>query len=257
MVNGVPSSYLDLDDPGFLAFEYMQQMAAFVDCLPPGPLRVVHLGAAGCTFARWMEHARPGSTQLAIDLDTELVTLVRDWFDLPRSPRLRLRPGDARRELATVRTGWADVVVRDVFAPDVTPDHLSTVEFDAEVVRALAPGGLYLANCADRPPLARTRAEVATWLAAGATDVAVSSEPALLRGRRYGNLVLAVRTAPADAPLADDAALARRLRTLPVPAHLLGGRELGEFAATAPVLRDPATGEHDDAAPSVVEDAAS
>jgi hypothetical protein len=51
-VNGVPSSSLDLADPGFLDFEYMQQMAAFVALLPPGPLRVLHLGAAGSAFAR-------------------------------------------------------------------------------------------------------------------------------------------------------------------------------------------------------------
>ena len=47
-VNGVPSSYLDLDDPGFLAFEYMQQMDAVVAATTSGPLRAMHLGAAGC-----------------------------------------------------------------------------------------------------------------------------------------------------------------------------------------------------------------
>jgi hypothetical protein len=283
VVNGAPSSYHELDDPGFLAFEYMQQMAAFVEGLPPGPLRVVHLGAAGCTFARWVEHARPGSTQLAVDLDHELLALVREWFDLPRSPRLRLRTGDARRELSTLRAGWADVVVRDAFAPDVTPPHLTTVEFDREVWRVLAPGGIYLANCADRAPLPVARSESRTWAESGAHDVVLSAEPALLRGRRYGNLVLAVRrpdpdaladTSPHIVPLADDAALARRLRTLPVPAHVLGGDELASFAASGLVRRDPPNdpswtpsadparaparrGPHDDAAPSVVEDAAS
>lgn len=274
VVNGVPSSYLDLDDPGFLAFEYMQQMAAVVEGLPAGPLRVVHLGAAGCTFARWVEHARPGSTQVAVDLDTELVGLVRDWFDLPRAPRLRLRQGDARRELSTLRDGWADVVVRDAFAPDTTPAHLTTIEFDADVWRVLAPGGTYLANVADRPPLPLARAEAATWLALGGTDVVLTSEPALLRGRRYGNLVLAARkptaagagdesASVAPAPLAVDSALARRLRTLPVPAHVLGGDELATFAAAAPVLRDTEpwapspVATNDDAAPSRSEDAAS
>lgn len=257
VVNGVPSSYLDLDDPGFLAFEYMQQMAALVDALPPGPLRVVHLGAAGCTFARWVEHARPGSTQLAVDVDTELATLVRDWFDLPRSPRLRLRAGDARAVLAGLRDGWADVVVRDAFAGDTTPAHLTTHEFDAEAWRVLAPGGLYLANVADRPPLHLARAEAATWQRAGADDLVLVSEPALLRGRRYGNLVLAARRPPASVPLADDPALARRLRTLPVPAHVLGGDDLRAFAAGTPALHDPVAPAHDDAAPSVTEDAAS
>jgi SAM-dependent methyltransferase len=250
LVNGAPSSYVDLDDPGLLTFEYMQEMAAVVETLPAGPLRVVHLGAAGCSLARWVEHERPGSEQVAVDLDARLLELVRTWFALPRAPRLRLRPGDARAVLETLRDGWADVVVRDVFAPDTTPAHLTTVEFLADVWRVLRPGGLYLANCADRPPLPLARAEAATLEAAGADDVVVVSEPALLRGRRYGNLVLAARR-PADPdgsfprplPLADDAPLARRLRSLPVPAHVLGGEELASFRAAA----RPA---HDDAAPS-------
>ncbi|MFC8732474.1 spermidine synthase [Luteimicrobium sp. NPDC057192] len=252
LVNGAPSSYLDLDDPGLLTFEYMQEMAALVGTAPDGPLRVVHLGAAGCSFARWVEHERPGSEQVAVDLDARLLELVRTWFGLPRAPRLRLRPGDAREVLATLRDGWADVVVRDVFAPDTTPAHLTTVEFARDVWRVLRPGGLYLANCADRPPLPLARAEAATLDAAGADDVVVVSEPALLRGRRYGNLVLAARrpadrgaadTGDAPVPLADDAALARRLRSLPVPAHVLGGDELASFRAAARPV-------HDDAAPS-------
>ncbi|MEK8224945.1 hypothetical protein NKG05_00410 [Oerskovia sp. M15] len=46
----MPSSHLDLADPGLLTFEYMQQMAAVLGSLPAGPLRVVHLGAAGAPW---------------------------------------------------------------------------------------------------------------------------------------------------------------------------------------------------------------
>ena len=65
----------------------------------------------------------------------------------------------------------------------------------AQVARVLRPGGVYLANCADRPPLAGARAEVATLRAAFA-DVAVIAEPGLLRGRGYGNVVLAATDDP-------------------------------------------------------------
>ncbi|MFE7408648.1 spermidine synthase, partial [Isoptericola sp. NPDC057559] len=80
------------------------------------------------------------------------------------------------------------------------------------------------------------------------------AEHAILKGRRYGNVVLvAVRSVPdgettdgedgedgedgdgtggaPPTPLdLDDAALARRLRSLPVPARLLVGDELARFA---------------------------
>lgn len=236
LVNGVPSSYVDLDDPGFLAFEYMQQMAAILD-LQPGPLDAVHLGAAGCAFPRYLDEARPGSRQIGVDLDQQLLDLVRTWFALPRSPRLRLRAGDARTVVAALRDDSADVVVRDVFAHDTTPSHLTTIEALADVDRVLRPTGIYLANCADRPPLAGLAAELATLSAAGFDDehVAVVAEPAMFKRRRYGNFVLAAsRTRTFDDP-----SLGRTLRTLPVPAHLVTGDGLAPLRGTARPLHDP------------------
>lgn len=236
LVNGVPSSYLDLEDPGVLAFEYMQQMALVVDVLRPGDaLDVVHLGAAGCALARAIDHVRPGSRQIAIELDAQLPELVRTWFALPRSPALRIRAGDARAQLALLPAASADVVVRDVFAGDSTPSHVTTVEMVRDVARVLRPGGLYLVNCADGAGLVRARSEAAT-LADVLTDVIAIAEPALLRGRGYGNVVLA---ATDDPQLLAVAGLARAVRSLPAPARLLRGDDLTTLVGAAPVLRDP------------------
>jgi len=260
-VNGVPSSYVDLEDATRVGFEYLEIMLAVIENMASGPLRVLHLGAAGCSLARAVDALRPGSRQVAVDPDTTLLSLVRDWFDLPRSPALRLRAGEGREVLAGQRTASTDVVVRDAFAPDVTPDHLTTLEFDAEVARVLRPGGLYLANVADRPPLSLARSEVATARAAfGAGNVALVAEPSVLRGRRYGNLVLAAVAPPAEENLEgqgttlppvdlDDAGLERRLRSLAAPVRILTssgargeGDELGRFEAGARVRNDPAPG---------------
>ncbi|MEZ0449458.1 spermidine synthase [Cellulomonas sp. ICMP 17802] len=237
LVNGVPSSYLDLVDPTRLDFEYMQQMAAVIERVGDvgGPLDVVHLGAAGCALARAVDATRPGSHQLAVELDVTLAELVRGWFDLPRSPALRIRAGDARAELARLADSSADVVVRDVFAGDTTPAHVRTREMVAHAARVLRLGGVYLVNCADRPPLTGARAEGATLREAFA-DVAVVAEPGLLRGRGYGNVVLA---ATDDPDLLGSAALARAIRSLPAPARLLHGDEVTAFVGNAPVLADP------------------
>lgn len=254
MLNGVPSSFIDLDDPTNVGFEYMEIMAAVLDERTEGPLDVVHLGAAGCAMARLVDARRPGSRQLGVDIDARLLELARSWFDLPRSPRLRLRPGDAREQLATVATSSVDVVVRDVFAGDRTPAHLLTVEFVVDVLRTLRPGGLYLVNCADKPPLSTARAEVATIRAAldrvatdgsrrSDDDLALITEPAVLKARRYGNLVLAA-TAPGGAEPGDGfagAGLARALRSLAVPAHIITGTdEVSRFVGTTATFDDPA-----------------
>ncbi len=236
LVNGVPSSHLDLADPTRLDFEYMQQMAAVLDHVAPSqePLQVVHLGAAGCTLARWVDARRPGSRQVAVELDATLPELVRGWFGLPRSPALRIRAGDARAELTTMADASADVVIRDVFATARTPEHVTTVEFVREVARVLRPGGLYLANCADRPPLTLARAEAATTGAVFGF-VAVVAEPALLRGRGYGNVVLAGTD---TSGLLTSAGLARDIRSLPVPARLIPPDEVPAWAGRAAILRD-------------------
>ncbi len=237
LVNGVPSSHLDLADPSRLEFEYMQQMAAVVDRLPAGPVVAVHLGGAGCALARALHAARPGSRQLAVELDPVLAELVRRWFDLPRSPALRIRAGEARAELERLPDASADVVVRDAFAGDGVPAHLMTREFTAQVARVLRPGGVYLANCADRPPLTLARGEAAT-VADVFPHVAVIAEPGVLRGRRYGNVVVA---AGRDPEILASPALARALRTLPVPARLVVDEEFVDFVGHAAVRRDTPT----------------
>ncbi|MBU4215046.1 MAG: fused MFS/spermidine synthase [Actinobacteria bacterium] len=234
MVNGVPSSFLDLADPSRLEFEYQQQMAALVGALPPGPLRVLHLGAGACGLAMALDAARPGSHQVAVEIDVRLVELVRTWFDLPRPPRLRLRTGDARARLEATGDASTDVVVRDAFDGDRVPPHLCTVEAAAAVGRVLRPGGIYLANCADRPPLPLARREAAT-LSQVFAHVAIVAEPAVLRGRRYGNVVLAATNTPG---LLDAPGVERALRGAPIPARLVVGDALRDFVAGALVLTD-------------------
>ncbi len=123
-------------------------------------------------------------------------------------------------------------MVRDVFADDRTPLSVTTRGAAAEVRRVLRPGGLYLANCADRPPLSLARAEVAT-LREVLDDVMVVAEPGVMRGRRYGNLVLVGGRHDLDV-----AALARALRCLPVPARLLEPDEAAAFARGAHAIED-------------------
>ena len=237
MIDGVPSSHIDLDDPTYLEFEYMLKMATVIDRTgePGSPLDVVHLGAAGCSLARYVHATRPGSRQLAVEIDPVLAEKVRTWFELPRSPALRIRVGDAREVLESLPDASADLVIRDVFADARTPDHVQTVEFTEQVARVLRPGGRYLANCADRPPLRLARAEGAT-VASVFPAVALIAEPALLRGRRYGNIVI---VGTHDKKVVTDPRLARAILSLPVPSRILHGSELTRLVGGAPPLRDP------------------
>jgi hypothetical protein len=190
-VEGVLQSYVDLDDPTYLDFEYMQSIGDVVDCLaePGRPLDMVHVGGGACTLPRYVAATRPGSRQLVFEPDGALVNFVRERLELRSVPRLRVRVTDGRGGVATLRDGYTDVIVVDAFDGAAVPVELVTEEFARDAARALRPGGVWLLNIADGPGLRFVRRVVATALAVFA-EVAVLADPGVLRGRRFGNLVL-------------------------------------------------------------------
>ncbi|MEV4655811.1 fused MFS/spermidine synthase [Micromonospora sp. NPDC049301] len=234
LLDGAPQSHVDLTDPTHLEFEYVRRLAAAIDLIAPAgePLRVLHLGGGALTLPRYVSATRPGSTQRVSEVDGALVELVRRALPWPADARLRVRVEDARAVLAATRDASYDVVVADVFAGARTPAHLTSVEYVAEVARVLRPAGWYLANLADGPPLRHARGQVAT-VRSVLPRACLVGDAAVLRGRRYGNLVLvAGRTEP---PVAE---LTRRAAGDWFPGRVVAGDELDRFAGGAPVVRD-------------------
>jgi hypothetical protein len=100
------------------------------------------------------------------------------------------------------------------------------------VRRVLRPGGTYLANVADGPPLRFARGQVAT-LRTAFPQVCLVGEPGTFRGRRFGNLVAVA--ACVELPLA---ALTRRCAGDPMPARVVAGEDLDRFAGSAVAVLD-------------------
>lgn len=236
VLDGVPQSHVDLDDPTWLDFAYIRRLGHLVDLLgPPGQaIDAVHLGGGALTLPRYVAATRRGSRQQVFEHDAALIELVRTELPLERGARVRVRCVDARVGLASLRADSADVVVADVFGGARTPGHLTSVEFVADVARVLRLGGSYAANLADGPPLAFARAQVAT-VAAVFSQVCLIAEPSVLRGRRFGNLILTA--ADTALPLSD---LVRRTAGDPAPSRVVVGSDLLAFAGTARVVTDAA-----------------
>ncbi|GAA3964518.1 fused MFS/spermidine synthase [Thermobifida alba] len=234
LVDGTPQSHVDLADPTHLDFEYVRRLGHVVDLVAPerAPIDAFHLGAGALTLARYVAATRPGSRQRAVDIDADLVALVRRELPWDRRADLRVATGDARAWLAARRPASADLVVCDVFAGARTPAHLTSVEFVAEAARVVRPGGVYAANVGDGRGLRYARAQVAT-AARVFRHLALVAEPSVLRGRRFGNLVLVAgqRKLPVEE-------LARRAHRDPDMARVLSGAELDRFAAGAAVVHD-------------------
>lgn len=198
LLDGAPQSHVDLADPTHLLFEYVRRMATAIDLIAPSgqPLRALHLGGGAMTLPRYLAATRPGSAQRVVEIDGELVELVRKSLPLPARASIKVRVGDAREAVSGMREGSYDLVVLDVFAGARTPAHLASVEFMAAVARVLAPTGWLIANIADGPPLRYAKAQVAT-IRAALPSACLVADSTVLRGRRFGNLVvLAGRTPP-------------------------------------------------------------
>ena len=229
LVDDTPQSHVDLDDPTHLEFEYVRRMGHVLDLAadPGAPIDAVHLGGGALTLPRYVAATRPGSTQTVVELDGPLAEFVA--HRLPADGMgIDVTVGDARAALASTGPGSVDLVVLDVFAGARTPAHLTSAQFAALVARTLAPGGTYAANVADGGP-ALTFA--GTQVAAARDTfrhVAVVAPPDVLRGRRFGNLVLVASAAPLPV---DD--LRRHTASDPFPARVLAGADLDRFTAEA------------------------
>lgn len=236
-LGGRDQSYVDLDDPTHLAFDYVRRMGDVVDAAgePGRPLRVVHVGGAGLTLPRFVAATRPTSSQIVLEPDEALTERVRDELPLVRRSGIKVRPVDGRAGLAALRDDAADLLVVDAYDDGRVPRDLLTREHLADVARVLAPDGLYLLNLADRAPFALAR-DVVAGLREQFGALMVSAEPATLRGRRDGNLLVVAgrATVPVDA-------LRKRATSSASPYKVLAGSLLSDtLGGGSPLVDAPA-----------------
>ncbi|GAB3271423.1 spermidine synthase [Arthrobacter pigmenti] len=234
-VNGVQSSHVDLTDPLRLDFEYMRWMAALIESHwnTEAKLRALHLGGGACSMARYLAAAYANARQVVVEIDGRLAELVRAWFNIPRAPLVKIRVGEAREVLESLTDESRNLIIRDVFAGPYTPDELTTAEFTEHAKRVLTTGGIYMVNCGDAPNLTRAKQEMAT-IGSIFPHTVIVADPPMLKGRRYGNVIIA----GSDVPIGDDPRLARQLLGGGVPAQLWDDARVRQFSAGASVLHD-------------------
>jgi len=226
-IDRIRQSYVDLDDPTYLDFEYLQAMANVLDALPEGPLAVTHIGGGACTLARYIAATRPGSPQIVLEPDVEVTAVVRAKLPLPPRSRIRVREVGGRDGVAALRDASADVVVLDAFSGGRVPHELTTLEFITDVTRVLRPSGVFIANVADGRPLGYSHRLAAT-VRKLLPQVLVSTDVAVGKGKRFGNVV--VVGARTGLPVAE---VRRAAAAAPFPRSVLLG-----FGRDARPLRD-------------------
>ncbi len=242
-INGMESSHVVLGRPRELDFEYMRWIAAVTEAyvssaLDPEKLRITHLGGGACSLARYFADIYPKSRNTVVELDAKLADYVREWFDLPKAPTLKIRVGEAREVTETFLPESRDIIIRDVFAGYVTPVPLTTLEFTQIAAKSLSEKGLYIINCGDTRDLAGARAEAAA-IAEVFPYTAATADSAMLKGRRRGNIILAGSFAPLPVDGEDlTAQVTKRLLGGAVPAYYKDDAWFRSFATGGKPRRD-------------------
>jgi hypothetical protein len=233
-VGRTDQSYVDLDDPLRLEFDYVQRLADVLDSVadPGRRLRVVHVGGAAMTLPRYVAATRPTSAQIVLEPDIELTAFVRRHLPLPTRSGIKVRGLDGRRGVAALRDGYADLVIIDAFVGARVPAELTTTEFVANVRRALNDHGVLIINVTDRGPLEYAR-RVLAGVRSAFPHVLLCAESATLKGRRFGNVIIAGGTTPLPY-----AAIAKRAGCPPFPYRLLRGARLHQLLADSVPFSD-------------------
>jgi spermidine synthase len=235
ILDGAPHSYVDLEDPTYLDWDYAKAVASVIDTAYPQeqPLRVYHIGGGGLTLPRYLEQVRPGTSSLVSEIDPGVVKIDKQ-LGLESRNGIEVRVEDARLALGRLADDSHDLVLGDAFGGVSVPWHLTTRETVREIERVLTADGIYVINLLDYGPLAFARAEVAT-LADTFDHVALATETdTLTNGEKAGgNLVVIASNAPLDV-----ASVAADIKRRGAEWDVITGAELAAWTGDAPVLTD-------------------
>ncbi|MDO4884551.1 MAG: fused MFS/spermidine synthase [Rothia sp. (in: high G+C Gram-positive bacteria)] len=237
-IGGAEQSHVDIADATVVFYEYLRRIANVLDVLAPPhePITALHLGAGALTLARYVQATRPGSGQVAVDYEPQLMGFVAELLPLPAGTRCELVVSDARAVLPELPRLFGhnpavtdgvfrgiDAVILDIFTGMDAPAHLATADYYAELRELLSGRGVLVVNVGDDAGLPffqqQARAMLDTF-----EHVWCLCDSSMLTGEHEGNVVLIGTARELDEDAAD-ALFARG----PHPAEVLGTEELWDF----------------------------
>ena len=237
-IGGAEQSHVDAADATVVFYEYLRRVANVLDVLAPPrePVTALHLGAGALTLARYVQATRPGSSQVAVDYEPQLMGFVTEVLPLPAGTRCEFVVSDARAVLPEIPALFGahaasdggvfrgiDAIILDIFTGMDAPAHLANANYYAELRELLSARGVLAVNVGDDAGLpffqGQARALLDTF-----EHVWCLCDSSMLSGEHEGNLVLIATARELDEDTAD-ALFARG----PHPAEALGTEELRDF----------------------------
>lgn len=227
----LPNSYVDVEDPSYLQFRYINVIADILNTASPdGPINMVSVGGGGFTMPGYVEATRPGSANIVLEIDRELVDIGETKLGL--DPGVEVVIDDARISIRDLTSNSADIVVGDAFSGASVPWHLTTVEFNSQIADVLKEDGVYVMNVIDYGAQRFARSEAATLLEVF-DHVALFAPPSYIAGDAGGNFVLVASHSPIPIEGVEQAVARRNGREVGIT-----GESLVRYIDRADVLTD-------------------
>lgn len=131
--------------PRRLVLDYTR-VAMVGPALVPPEARVLFVGLGGGAMPTWLRQLRHDTPIDVVEIDPVVVEVARDWFGFREDAAMKAWVADGRPFIEEAPPGFWGLIVLDAFSPGGAPRSLATVEFLEAVRRALAPGGVVVAN---------------------------------------------------------------------------------------------------------------
>jgi spermidine synthase len=143
-LNSMPHSATYLNDSNKSVFLYTDYFhLAFV--FNPKIENVLFIGGGGFSGPKKFLEDYPKISVDVVEIDSQVVDIAKNYFDLKDDPRLNVYVEDGRVFLSRTDSKY-DLIVLDAYSKTYAPFHLLTLEFMESIEEHLKPNGVLVSN---------------------------------------------------------------------------------------------------------------
>jgi spermidine synthase len=156
-IDGALHSSVNYDDPSQLYFSYTKRVSNTIETLffNSKKISTLHLGAGALSFARYIEATKPGSYQVAVEIEPNLYEFVESVLPLKNKDNIELLVGDAE-EVVKNRieefAGKFDLIIVEIFLGSEETTDVTTLDFFKLLKKTLKADGAVVVNVIDVSP---------------------------------------------------------------------------------------------------------
>jgi len=143
-LDGMQHSTMNLNDPLDLVIDYTEYFHLGM-MFNPDATNVLFVGGGGFTGPKNFLALYPDTKIDVIEIDSDVIDVAKNYFNLQEDSRLQIFNDDARKHLSLFEKKY-DLIILDAYASTYVPYHLMTHEFFQTLEQRLESDGVIVSN---------------------------------------------------------------------------------------------------------------